>query len=135
MQEIERPPQAGQHAKRQHVDLEQAERFQIVLLPFDDGAVFHRRILDRHDLVEPAAGDDEAADVLGKMTRRADQLFGKLHHLLEPRIGRIETEPARLLFRDTRVDDQPHSVPASAAIVSADRPNTLPTSRMALRPR
>ena len=56
--------------------------FEIVLLPFDDGAVLHRRVLDRHDLVEPAARDDEAADMLGEMARSADQLLRQLHHLL-----------------------------------------------------
>ena len=41
--------QAGQHAERQHIDLEHVEAFQIVLVPFDDGAVFHCRILDRDE--------------------------------------------------------------------------------------
>ena len=61
----------GQHAERQHVDLEQAERVEIVLVPFDGGAVVHRRVHDRRDFVEPVAGDDEAAAVLGQMARKA----------------------------------------------------------------
>ena len=43
---------ARQHAECQHIDLENAQRIEIVLVPFDHGAVFHRGILDRHDLVE-----------------------------------------------------------------------------------
>ena len=114
LQEIEAAPQAGQHAERQHIDLEQAERFQIVLVPFDDGALLHRRILDRHDLVEPRAGDDEAADMLREVARKIDQLLRQLHHLFQARVGRIEPGAARFLARDTPLLDQPQSVPASA---------------------
>ena len=44
---------------------------EIVLVPFDDGAVLHRGIHDRHHLVEPVAGDDEAADMLGEVARES----------------------------------------------------------------
>ena len=32
------------------VDLEQPERFEVVLVPLDDGALGHRRVLDRHQM-------------------------------------------------------------------------------------
>ena len=115
LQQIEAAPQAGQHAERQHIDLEQAERFEIVLLPFDDGALLHRRVLDRHHFVEPRAGDDEAADMLGQMAREADQLArASAITWLQPRIGRIEPGAARFLLASRRSHDQPQSVPASA---------------------
>ena len=47
---------AGQHAERQYVDLQDAERVEIVLVPFDQGAVRHRRVLDRHQLGQRARG-------------------------------------------------------------------------------
>ena len=53
-----------EHARAQHVDLEQAQRVEIVLVPLDDRAVGHRRILDGHQLIQAAARDDEAAHVL-----------------------------------------------------------------------
>ena len=40
----------------EHVDLENPQRVEIVLVPFDEGALVHRRVADRHDLVEPARG-------------------------------------------------------------------------------
>ena len=50
------------------------QRVEIVLVPFDHGAVFHRRVFDRHQFLERAARDDEAADMLRQMAREADQL-------------------------------------------------------------
>src|SRR5262245_35758597 len=67
--QIKRLAQAGQHAKAKHVDFQDAKRIEIILVPFDEGTVVHRRIADRYDFIEPAAGDDKSTDVLGKMTR------------------------------------------------------------------
>ena len=53
LDQVEALAQRRQHAERQHVDLVDLERVEIVLVPFDDGAVLHRRVLDRHQLVEP----------------------------------------------------------------------------------
>ena len=83
--ELERLAQAGQHAEPEHVDLEDAERVEIVLVPFDEGAVLHRAVADRHHLVEPAAGDDEAADVLGEMAGERLDLVDQRAHLLDAR--------------------------------------------------
>jgi hypothetical protein len=49
-QQVEAFADAGQHAERQHVDLQDAERVDIVLVPFDEGAVGHRAVADRHGL-------------------------------------------------------------------------------------
>ena len=100
LQKIERAAQAGQHAEPEHVDLENAQRVEIVLVPFDDGALLHRGVLDRHDIVEPAAGDDESADMLGEMAGKADQFAGERERLGKARIGRIESGAARMLVRD-----------------------------------
>ena len=63
-QQIEALLHAGQHAKRQHIDLHEFQRIDIVLVPFDDLAVFHRRRLDRHQFIQPVIGQDEAARML-----------------------------------------------------------------------
>ena len=52
------------------------------------------RVADRHHLVEPAAGDDEAADVLREMAREADDLARQRRDLLDAR-GCRWTSPAR----------------------------------------
>ncbi len=107
VQQIEAAPQAGQHAERQHVDLENTERVEIVLVPFHAGAVRHRGILDRNDLVEPAAGDDEAADMLGEMARETDQFARQRQHPGKLRIGRIEAGAARIFFRHALIRPAP----------------------------
>ncbi len=71
---VERAADGGQHAERQAVDLEQAQRIEVVLVPLDDGAVGHRGVLDRHHALEQAARDHEAADVLRQVARKAHQL-------------------------------------------------------------
>ena len=68
---------AGEHAERQAIDLHELERVDVVLVPFDDLTVLHRRRLDRHEFVEPVMGEHEAARMLGEMARRADQLAGE----------------------------------------------------------
>ena len=68
--------QSRQHAERQHIDFVDAEDVEIVLVPFDNGAIFHRRILDRHQFVEPILGQDEAADMLGQVTGETAQSGG-----------------------------------------------------------
>ena len=88
--QIERLAQARQHAESEHVDLENAQRVEIVLVPLDEGAVVHRRIADRHHLVEPAARDDEAADMLGKMTRKAVDFARQRQDLAHAAAMRIE---------------------------------------------
>jgi hypothetical protein len=45
-------PQRGQHPQPQDIHLEEAERIEVVLVPRDDGAAFHRGRFDRRDLDE-----------------------------------------------------------------------------------
>ena len=49
-QHVEALADTGQHAQCEHVDLEDAERVQIVLVPFDGGAILHRGIGNGHQL-------------------------------------------------------------------------------------
>ena len=68
----------GQHAKGQDIDLEQTKRVYVVLVPFDDGAILHRGVLDGAQLVQAALGDDKAADMLRQMAGKADDLADQL---------------------------------------------------------
>ena len=77
LQKIEPAPEAAQHAEREHIDLHESERVDVVLVPFDEGALVHGGVADRHRLVEPLAREHEAADVLGEVTRKADELVGR----------------------------------------------------------
>ena len=98
-QKVQRLADAGQHAERQHVDLHQPERVDVVAVPFDEGAVLHRGIADRHRLVEPASREDEAADMLRKMARKADQLIGEIHCARDLRIVRRQARLPHMIIR------------------------------------
>ena len=87
---VERAANRGEHPERQHVDLHQPERVDVVLVPLDDAAPRHRGILDRHQPVETPPADDEAADVLREMAREATQFFGKEQPLLDAWAARVE---------------------------------------------
>ena len=65
--------QRRQHAERQHVDLVDLERVEVVFVPFDDGAFCHRGVLDGHQFVERSFGQHEPADMLREVAREADQ--------------------------------------------------------------
>src|SRR5262249_18884340 len=85
--EVERLGDAGKHAKSQNIDLHQAQSVDIVLVPFDERAVFHRCIADRHGLVEPVLSEHEAPDMLREMARKPKkfvrQIYGAAHfHVL-----------------------------------------------------
>ncbi len=73
-QEVEALGETSQYAERQHIHLQHAERFDVIFVPRNDGAILHRRILDGHELIEAAARNEKAAGMLGKVTRKADEL-------------------------------------------------------------
>ncbi len=72
---------AGQHSQRQNIDLHDPERVDVVLVPFDEGAVCHRRRPDRDDGVEPVLCQHEPTDMLRQVTRKTEQLIGMADHL------------------------------------------------------
>ena len=101
--QIERTADAGEHPEAQHIDLHQPDRGQIVLVPFDECALVHRPVADRHDLHERAARQHEAADVLRQMAREADQFLGQAEHALQQRIAGIEPRLAHALLRQRAI--------------------------------
>jgi len=87
LQKIQRAADAGQHAEPEHIDLQNAEIVEIILVPFDHGAFLHGGVLDRHHLVEARARNDKAADMLREVAGKADQLTGEFENQSEPGIG------------------------------------------------
>ena len=64
LDQLEALADGREHAERQHVHLQHAERVDVVLVPLEEGAVRHGAVVDRHGLVEPRAREHEAAHVL-----------------------------------------------------------------------
>ena len=91
LQQIESLADAGQHPERQNVDLHDAERLDIVLVPFDETAVRHRAIADGDGPGQRFAGQNETANMLRQVARHADQLVGQPDDTLQVRVGKIET--------------------------------------------
>src|SRR5690606_34144525 len=68
-----------QHAQSQAVHLENAQRVDVVLVPLNEGAVFHGRVFDGDQLVKPRACDDKPAHVLRQVARLAPQARDQLN--------------------------------------------------------
>ena len=86
-----------EHAQREHVHFEQAERIEIVLVPLDHAALDHGGIFDRHQARQQAARDDEAADMLRQVARKADQRICQSEQAQDGRAGGIEAGFAQAL--------------------------------------
>src|SRR5206468_2026638 len=67
-----------------------------------------RRRFDRDEIVEPLAGEDEAARMLGEMARRPDQLLRQLERQRQAGIGEIEVELRDVPFGHTVVRPAPY---------------------------
>ena len=112
-----------------HVDLEDAQIVEVVLVPLDDGAVRHGRVLDRHQLAQRPAGEDEAADVLRRGAAgsrgaappaRAAAGMARLQGRARPRaagsvidVGWPSHQCIDCARRSTRSDDRPSALPTS----------------------
>ena len=90
-QQLEGAPDAGEHAESQHIHLDEPQRLEIVLVPFDHRAVLHGGVLDGNDLAQRPAGDDEPAGVLGQVAGEAVEFAGQLQGQAQAPVLRIET--------------------------------------------
>ena len=61
---FERAANRRQHAERQHIDLEEMHRVQIILVPLDHSALGHGGVFHRYQLVQGAARNHEAPNML-----------------------------------------------------------------------
>ena len=94
---VEAAADRRQHPERQAIDLEEPQRVEVVLVPLDDGAIRHRRVLDRHHALQQVARDHEPADVLRQVAREAHQLVGHRDEPNDRRIGGLEAGLANAL--------------------------------------
>src|SRR5690606_6407575 len=109
-QEIQRPADAGQHAERQHIDLHQAHRVDVVLVPLNEGALVHRRVADGDGFVQPPLGQDEAADVLRQVTGELQQRVGQGDGAPDLGVAGVEARLAHVLFRHLVAPAAPNSI-------------------------
>jgi hypothetical protein len=79
-----------------------------------------------YHLVEPAAGDDEPADMLREMARERLNLDGERAHFLHTRAVHVDADSARVRWLRTPPPPMPQIEEESAPIVSSDSPKTLP---------
>ena len=91
-EQIERAAHAAEHAETEDIDLHEAKMLNILLFPFDDVAIDHRGRLDRDEIVQRIARQDEAAGVLRQMAWGADQLLGELKRECEAWFAGVEVE-------------------------------------------
>src|SRR3984893_11140485 len=98
--QIEGTAYRGKHAERQHIDFEQSQRIEVVLVPLDDRALRHRRVFNGNQFIQAAARYDEAAHVLRYATRKSQDLRGEFHEPLDSGIAWIETRSADALWID-----------------------------------
>ena len=89
--ETERLANRREHPETEDVDLEEAERVQIVLIPRDHRSSGHRRRLDGGDVHQRLGAEHKAPDVDGQVARKS--LYGARHpeHLANARVPRIES--------------------------------------------
>ncbi|GBF26179.1 hypothetical protein MnTg02_01216 [bacterium MnTg02] len=73
VQKIEAFMDAGEHSKSQNIHFQEAQSAEVVLVPFDDGAVLHGGIADGHDFIERSPRQNEAPHMLGEMARKPHQ--------------------------------------------------------------
>ncbi len=86
----ERLADGREHAEAEHVDLEEAERVEVVLVPRDHRAARHRRRLDRRDVHERLGAEHEAADVDRQVARKALDGVRHREHLAHAPVARLE---------------------------------------------
>ena len=98
--EVESLADAGEHAERQHIDLHQPHLVDIVLVPFDERSLVHRCRADRHGLVQSVTGQNETADMLRQVARKADQRDGQFHRASDDGIVGVETRLSDMLLVD-----------------------------------
>ena len=92
-QQVEAAFHAAQHAEGQDIDLHELQGVDVVLVPFDDLAILHRRRLDGDQVVQAVVGEDETAGVLAQVARETDKLARQVKRQPQAAIAEVEVEP------------------------------------------
>ena len=96
--QIKRLANATQHAKAQHIDLKNTQSIDVILVPTNDCAILHCGVLDRHQFVEPALGNNKTTNMLAEMTGKADDVFDQRHGPLQVAVGGVKTDLAQAVI-------------------------------------
>jgi hypothetical protein len=96
--EVEAPVQVRQRAETEQVDLEEAQRLDVVLVPLDDGAPLHRRVLDGHEVVHGSLAEQEAARVDREVPRHPLDLVREPQQVAVERRPRVEARVGERRF-------------------------------------
>ncbi len=110
VEQVEAFADAGQHAQREDIDLEDAERLDIVLVPFDETAFGHRPIADRHGFGQRAFGEDEPADMLRQMPWHANHLLGQFKNPAQVWIAHIHARLGSVFLADLAAPSAPYGL-------------------------
>ena len=132
-QKIEGPPHAAEHAQAQHIDLHKFEGIDIVLVPLDDLPLVHGSGFDRHQFVEAVLGQHEAARMLRKMSRHADEVMRQIEGEPQPAVGKIEVQLLGLGFAHPFRAPAPNQTGQSAGNVFAQPKRLADVSHRATR--
>src|SRR3546814_13352562 len=84
-----------QHAEREHIDLHEPQSINIVLVPFNEGAVLHRCIVNGYSLVQPVLGQHTSAHMLRQMERELEKLADKPKESYHRRLSGSKTSIER----------------------------------------
>ena len=100
-QQIERAAHAAEHAQAEHIDLHEAQRVDVVLVPLDDLAIVHRGGFDGDEFVQAVLGEHEAAGVLRQVAREADQLARQVEGQAQAAVLQVQVQFGGFGFGDT----------------------------------
>ena len=98
--QLETAANRAQHPQAEHVHLQQPQVLQVVLVPLDDRAVLHGRILDGHQPAQRPLGNDESPHVLGKVPGKPRQILHQSCETPDDGRPRVESRLADLLRGD-----------------------------------
>ena len=84
--EGERFAQQREHPQAEQIDLDQPQLLEIVFVPLHDGAIAHRRPLDRRDADERIARDQHAAGMNPQVTRKVGDAATNGKEQIRPRL-------------------------------------------------
>ncbi len=79
--EIERAVEMRERAEPEQVDLEEPERLDVVFVPLDHRARFHRRVLDGHERRDRLVAEQETAGMDREVPREIVEFVRELDEL------------------------------------------------------
>ncbi len=132
--EAQRALQRAEHAQGQDVDLDQPQRVEIVLVPLDHAAPFHRGVFHRHQARQVVACDDEAAGMLAQVAREADQRLSQLHPQLAQRRFGVEAVFGQPLGADLAAVEPLRALGHRVDAVQVDAQRAAHVAQRAARP-